>query len=140
MSLRIVVFALLCAACSNQPMAGDPGDRPTTPASLDREFRIAFGQTVAVKGADLEITFNDVSDSRCPQGAVCVWAGSAHVALEVVTSTGKPAQLALDTHPDLQGSGSVFDYVVRLVKVDPFPVLDVAQPRESYVVTLVVSS
>lgn len=140
MSLRIVALALLCAACSNQPMAGDPGDRPTTPAPLDREFRIAFAQTVAVEGTDLEITFDDVSDSRCPQDAVCVWAGSAHVALEVVTSTGKPTLLALDTHPDLPGSGHAFDYVVRLVEVDPFPVLDVAQPRESYVVTLVVSS
>jgi len=121
-------------------MAGDPGDRPTTPASLDREFRIAFGQTIAIERTDLEITFDDVSDSRCPQDAVCVWAGSAHVVLKVKSSAGKPEQLALDTHPDLAGSGHVFDYVVRLVKVDPFPVLDVAQPRESYVVTLLVSS
>jgi hypothetical protein len=121
-------------------MARDPGDRPTTPASLDREFRIAFGQTIAVESTDLEITFDDVSDSRCPQNAVCVWEGTAHVVLAVATSTTKPALLALDTHPDLPGSGRAFDYVIRLVKVDPFPILDVAQPRESYVVTLVVSS
>ncbi len=140
MSLRIVALALVCAACSNQPMAGDPGDRSTTPASLDREFRVAFGQTIAIERTDLEITFQDVSDSRCPLDAVCVWAGSAHVILEVVTSIGEPAQLALDTHPDFPGSGHVFDYVVRLVKVDPIPVLDDVQPREVYVATLVVSS
>ena len=121
LSLRIAAVALVCAACSNQPMAGDPGDRPTIPASLDREFRVAFGQTVAVKGADLEITFDDVSDSRCPQGAVCVWEGNAHVVLQLVTDSSKPAELALDTHPDMVGSGRAFDYEVRLVKVDPFP-------------------
>ncbi len=140
MLLRIVALALVCAACSNHPMARDPGDRPTTPASLDREFRIAFGQTIAVESTDLEITFDDVSDSRCPQNAVCVWEGTAHVVLAVATSTTKSALLALDTHPDLPGSGRAFDYVIQLVKVDPFPILDVAQPRESYVVTLVVSS
>jgi hypothetical protein len=35
------------------------------------------------KSGDVEITFRDFTDSRCPEGATCVWEGEATVMLTI---------------------------------------------------------
>lgn len=62
-------------------------------ASVDkRNDVIKFRQTVALNDVPrADLTFFDVSDSRCPEGVQCIWAGNATVelALDGVGTDGK---------------------------------------------------
>lgn len=134
----ITTILLTLAACSSQPLAEDPGGRSTGPASLDREFRIGFGETLTLAGTDLRVTFDDLVESRCPTGVECVWEGSARVTLDVTAGSGGE-RLVLDTHPDLGPTGEALGYAFQLLDVDPFPVIDQPAPPEAHVATLIVS-
>ena len=133
------LLAILTVACSSQPMADDSGGR-ASPASLDTAFRIAFGETVPIEEAGVDVTFEDIVDSRCPLGVECVWEGSAHVVLGLSSDSGESTRIALDTHPDLGPEREALGLVFRLTDVTPFPVIDEPRPRDAYVATLVVSA
>lgn len=38
------------------------------------------------------ITFSDIEDSRCPEGAQCIWAGNATIGFELKPPTPTPAE------------------------------------------------
>ena len=65
----------------HSPHAGGLGLRRASPAmsaALGEQVNLAIGQTVAMVGEPLRITFVEVAgDSRCPRGATCVWQGEA---------------------------------------------------------------
>ncbi len=73
--LPIILLPLSLFGCS----------KPTVnEVSLDQEFTLSIGQSVAVAGENISIKFVEViSDSRCPQGATCIWAGEASCLIEV---------------------------------------------------------
>ena len=52
--------------------------------NLGKEFNIKKGQEVIFKAEKLRITFKTVSsDSRCPTGVQCGWAGNAAIEIQV---------------------------------------------------------
>jgi hypothetical protein len=64
--LLLPIVSLSCAA------------EPPIKAMLGEQFSLPIGQTVDIVGQGLSIKFDAVtSDSRCPSGAECVWAGEA---------------------------------------------------------------
>jgi hypothetical protein len=74
-------------------------------ASLGKEFTLPIGKTAAIGSENISLKFDKVTtDSRCPKGVVCVWAGEARsliyfnsintndppTALELVEQGGQP--------------------------------------------------
>lgn len=58
-----------------------------------------------------------VSDSRCPKGVACVWAGDAELALRVVHAN---AEKRFSLHTGRQPHGAlVVGYRLKLVKLEP---------------------
>jgi len=62
-----------------------------------------------------------IEDSRCPEGATCVWAGLAIIELEVMTPTSRPQIIQLSTM-DFEGKNakkteSIYGYNITLEKV-----------------------
>jgi uncharacterized Zn finger protein len=52
--------------------------------NLNKEFTLSIGQSAVVSGENLSVKFIDVlSDSRCPRGITCVWAGEASSLVEI---------------------------------------------------------
>lgn len=76
---------------------------------------------------DASLTFDRVvQDSRCPDGAVCVWAGEAeiHVTFRPETASGLklPLKLAgLMPSEDALTSVDTLGYRFTLVKLEPYP-------------------
>jgi hypothetical protein len=109
---------------------------PTSPASvaLGEQFQLAYGQCVDIREAGFGITFMAIAeDSRCAEGAVCVWEGNARVEISVsnidvsLNTTLEPRQMSY------QG------YLIRLLTVNPYPVLGEQIEPEDYVIALVVT-
>jgi hypothetical protein len=98
-------------------------------------FELKPGQTKNIPGSRAKIKFlNVMEDSRCPEGANCIWAGNAKIKLRV-TDDRKTRVFELNTFKG-DDSYSFEGYHIRLVKVMPNPVVSEHIRPNEYVVTL----
>ena len=109
---------------------------PPRPAvfTLGQEFDLKYGQSAVLSEAGMTLTFKALSeDSRCPEGAVCIWAGNARVLLSVsdsdvsLNTTLEPKVVTVDA------------FQIRLVTVNPYPKISVERKPEEYSVRLIVT-
>ena len=132
---RFVAPLVLLAACASGGV-----DTPTAPA-VNEEFTLAPGQTAAVTGTSLRLTFEAVrDDSRCPTDVNCIWEGDATVVLKVKDGTDE-ATRELHTHQGGTGSNEApaGEHTITLVKLDPAPVSTRSIEASAYRATLRVS-
>jgi hypothetical protein len=132
-----LALAIGCAHGSDgmSPTPGGPSD-----PGLGQEVALKPGESVTIAGEGLRIAFQGVpTDSRCPRGVTCVWAGDAVVQL----SAQKPpnARATAELHTDLadQKETSYAGYRVRLVGLAPYPAGETPIDPKTYVATIVVS-
>jgi len=93
-----------------------------------------FGEHVVVQSQGLFIKFKAVDgDSRCPEGAMCIWAGNAKVVLLV-----SQEDIALNTYSDPK-LATYSNYAIRLVMLNPYPRLNGPIDPKEYVARLVVT-
>jgi hypothetical protein len=138
----ILLLALLapagaCAITRDMP-ADPPAVRPSEP------FTIAPGDTVRVMDEDLAIeegrlVFEEVlTDSRCPAGVSCVWAGEAQVRLTLFYGDGTvheahleiPGMLQFGVPPDAADFTEIGGYTVRFLRLDPYPDAETGLPGQ----------
>jgi hypothetical protein len=105
---------LFLAACSAQ--AGEIS------AGMGDEVSLKAGQTETIKGEPLKIKFIDVaSDSRCPTGVTCIWAGEVKCNVEITSVEGVEPQ-ALVQSGGSSGFASLNYKEYRLdFDVQPYP-------------------
>lgn len=138
-----VLLAALLPACNQGPGAAVQG--PGTPgavnadASLDAPFVLRAGERAIVAGEGLTVSFQGVpTDSRCPTGVQCVWAGNA-VVRAVLSRDGKAFGAELNTTLEPRSVGYL-DYDVALVSLVPAPVNEGgAIPQSQYRATFMVT-
>jgi hypothetical protein len=130
-----LVFLAACASSG--------GNAPTSPTpALEEPFTLSPGQTAAVSGTNLRLTFDRVrEDSRCPSDVNCIWEGDAVVVLKVKAEAQEATR---EVHTQGGASRSrnapAGDYVVTLVRLDPAPRSTEAIEPSAYRATLVVGS
>ncbi|MDM7923950.1 MAG: hypothetical protein QUS14_16775, partial [Pyrinomonadaceae bacterium] len=97
---------------------------------------VGVGKKVALKREKIAITFVAVEeDSRCPEGAECIWAGRASIRL-VVSGKGK-ASRSVTLGSDADTNSVVFNnYRIKFVLLDPKPKAGTQTPSKSYRATL----
>ncbi len=111
-------------------------------AVTDREFQLRIGEKARFESERMEILFAAVTeDSRCPEGAVCVWEGQAVISIEI-SRIGRPvfpaSLINRKGYPDQARTG--FDsYQVELIRIDPYPVKDKKIENSEYIAALIVS-
>ena len=136
--LRLMTVPLFLAACASA--GGNAPTSPTPAPALDEEFTIGPGQTVAVNGANVRVTFDRVSeDSRCPTDVTCIWEGDAVVVLNVkVESEEATREVHTQGGATRSRNAPVGEYLVTLVRLDPAPRSTAAIEASAYRATLVV--
>lgn len=147
-ALRIVPFvtayaaaltaALLLSACGGGSTSTvEPPLTPTAVEFSGSDVTLAPGGSVVIDATGLRLTFGGVTnESRCPTNALilCVWEGSARIALRVSSAAGQ-RDVALETFAP-RDTITVDRYLVRLVRVTPAPVTTDPIPAASYRATL----
>jgi len=126
--IGIIVFALtfgVIAACSvPQTAAGD-----STPARTSASYALRQGETVTLaKGTTL--TLERINDSRCKQGAVCVWAGYISYTFALAGPQGKQSIVLAENMPNAAPTATQQGLTFALEKLEPPapPALDAAAP------------
>jgi hypothetical protein len=108
-------------------------------ATLGEEIALALGQSASISGEDLEVRFVEVvSDSRCPEGAICIWAGEASCLLEI-TESGSIYRKVLTQLGRSEPSPTDFqDYEITF-DLRPYPQLGKEIESEDYRLQLTIS-
>lgn len=138
-----VLFAAALTACSQDATAPArvteaPLAAASANVSLDQPFELRVGRSATVAGEGLTVSFEAVpSDSRCPTGVQCVWAGNAVVQV-VLSKDGKAFGAELNTNLD-PTSVDYLNYNVRLVSLAPYPSANNPIPQSQYRATFVVT-
>jgi hypothetical protein len=102
--------------------------------NLNTEITLAPGQSAAVTGTDLTITFHAViSDERCPSEVECAASGPVTVSLSVQQGSGSPTDFTLQTFTEQTGRSpnvkfegvtnrtEVGNYIIQIQSVTPYP-------------------
>ena len=135
---RVLPFFVCAAlaACGG----GDDGDRQQPqqgPATYT--VQLTGGQPQTLPNEPLMLILANVSDSRCPAQAQCVWAGQA-VLTVTAAQTGVPAvdlALSLDaTQPKVPAQATYRNYVITLQALEPGPPPSGGLPLSAYKATL----
>ncbi|WP_077346096.1 hypothetical protein [Algoriphagus sp. A40] len=92
---------------------------------IGEPVEIPFGRTVTHCTEPISVTFLDlISDSRCPIGATCIWAGMVEVRISV-NLNGQEEVFNLSSAPNFGNKvpniQTIEGYSVELVDLKPFP-------------------
>jgi len=122
----LIVLPLLILGCQNSIASVNP--------EIGKPFKIKLGQTLEFQGTDLSITFEELlEDSRCPDGATCVWAGNGRVSIKL-----NELQAELNTHLDPK-SIDLSGYEINLLSLAPYPEINNEIELEEYILEMMVS-
>jgi len=122
--LRSLVLAALAIACSGSSTAPRLGD----------DIDVRYGASVRVPGDTVQVQFTAVtSDSRCPSGAQCIWAGEAAVLFTVGGS--EQVTLTLGAN-EAKARTIVRGTQMLLVALKPYPTVSGSRSRSDYVATI----
>lgn len=121
---------------------GDPAD--LLEGAVGTPFTLTLGEQIAIGDTGLTLAFSAVAeDSRCPEGARCLWQGRAVVTIEALAAGQEIQALTLaipgDVTPDAPEAQALGPYTLRLLNLTPYPGAPGAD-REPYVVELVLEA
>lgn len=118
-------------------------DAPCNGFELGKPFEIPAREIVRNCLENISVTMLPVEyDSRCPEGAVCIWAGYAKVDL-LYSSLGKEVSISLSTDPALSNMPnkvSVEGYSFQLLELNPYPFPPLGGASKGYKAKLLIYS
>jgi len=126
----ITALGLFWTACApvETAVVAEPG----------QAFSLPLGQTAAVKGSDVRLTFKDVrTDSRCPVDVQCVWAGEAKIGVVISGNATIEETRVLSLTP-AESEARAGNLRIRFVGLAPVPRQSDAGTGGAYVARLVV--
>lgn len=97
---------------------------------VGKEFEIGINERLQNCPKNISFTLLDIQDSRCPDGAVCIWAGMI-VVEAAMTIDGKDLDLQLSNNKNASGFPEEFstsEYTIKLIDSIPYP--DVNNPSK----------
>lgn len=116
-----------------------PTSTPQNQADLGSWVTLAPGDSVAIRGEALVITFVKVTqDSRCPSGVQCIQAGSADIQLVVELSGQSSTVTITQQGSSTENAQTVGDYTLRFSLL-PYPTAGQAIDPADYRLTLQVN-
>ena len=124
-----VMFAVLsCSHDTGSPT--QPVQQSPLPAA--GTLTLAVGQSVLVAPSIFLKVEKIVSDSRCPTGVTCVWAGETDIALSLKSGSDSEVFRLSDSARSKTINGLRF----TLVSVDPYPRAEASIPVAAYRISI----
>ena len=129
--ILVLVAALQLSGCDSLRSLLDPGN-----TDLPRTLELHAGQTAWLPAQGIFITFEKVTqDSRCPDGAVCVWEGDGAARVSIFQRNLSATACTLHTTL-MPKSIDIGGLSIALKKLRPLPVLGRQIEPAEYVVQL----
>ena len=131
----VILLLTACSAISRETATPAP-----LSASPGMPFILRVGQEALISGEGLRLRFDEVvEDSRCPLGALCVWAGQGVITLTIEGPDGAAGTLQLSTLPPNDATTFLKQYDIRLQALTPYPASDEGISAGEYRATLLIT-
>ena len=136
-ALLFFCFTSALLGCgSSQPTTGIPDLQEFTLVQAADSVPLPFGRVVKV--GEVYLQLGEVSDSRCPAGVQCVWAGDGVATIAVhppcYAAGCRAASMVLTLHTSLEPrAGLGWGHRVELVGLRPAPVANQVVESSRYV-------
>ncbi len=135
----VVFFCLLTGvACNSKTTKMLPYQ-----SQLNQTFDLRYGTTMALPDERMEIAFEKLTESRCPEGVNCIQAGEGIVSL-VVKVGNQSENLVLkakgmcNDKPECGEAKSVLNYTLTLMSLTPYPT-QVLEDKQNYTAKMIVT-
>ena len=128
----ITILILPLAACGNTPaeVYADQGE----------EFSLSIGQSAAINGQALRITFEDViEDSRCASDIDCIWAGRVSCIIKLADGSAPYRMVLTESGLTDQYTSETYREYQLAFHVRPYPEAGQSIQRDEYSLQLIVS-
>jgi uncharacterized protein YcfL len=127
-SLLLPIASFVIAGCSSNV------------ASLGEEFSLLMGESVSIKGEELQIKFVEVTeDSRCPTGVVCVWEGRVSCLVEITYRESIHSIVLTEPGSTSWPSEITFEDYKITYHVEPYPQAGTEIAKEEYHLEITIS-
>jgi len=124
---------------SGQILAACASGLPALSAKIGQEIILEPGQKVILPDESLELRFiKIVSDSRCPKGATCIWAGEVSSLVEIKYQNQEQSIVLTQSGGSDQGSNEFAGYKIAF-SIQPYPELEKEIPAKDYRLKLTLS-
>jgi len=134
--MRMGMIAVPLLALMLMGFAHDP--RGSGNVVLGQEFKIKNGREAVIRGEKLSIKVQSVSDSRCPSGATCIWAGNGEVVIKVAKKNKKQVLAKLNTSTEPKEI-TYRGFKIKLIALSPYPKINQSIDPKNYESTIVVT-
>ncbi|WP_035372916.1 hypothetical protein [Pseudoduganella violaceinigra] len=127
----VLAIATACGSSRSTSADGDSHAAPRTSAS----YRLAQGESVTLAPA-VVLKLERVNDSRCKQGAVCVWAGYISYSFLLSGPQGSTSFVLAEDMPGAAKSATRNGLTFTLEGLEPAEVPALKAPAPDYRVSL----
>lgn len=105
---------------------------------LGEEVTVSFGETVHAQSSNIDLTFESLSEGRCPGDVLCIWEGCATIGVIVTTDTGSYNIILpiMGTVVNPMGRSlapiDAFDFRFTLMQLLPYPMIQDSVTNDDY--------
>lgn len=134
------IFLLGCG--STQPSVMTSANAAESSASKSQSLTLKVGLPATATQFGLSIQFIEFKDSRCPEGARCIWAGHATASLQLIRADGATETIVIGTEApaamQLPYRATSGDLQFTLTALEPVPSTKGAVSVESVRATVLI--
>ncbi len=106
---------------------------------LNDTVDLKYSTTYCNPEYEIRLSFDSLSDNRCPIGAICVWEGNASMKFFIKQKGESDATFTLNTSGRFLTDTIVNGLRYELIEVLPYPVLDKDYQLDDYTLQLLIS-
>jgi hypothetical protein len=133
----VAIFTLVICLVGIAGCSRDDDDVNKIRAEVGAFVNIPNGETALISAEKLYIKFDSViSDSRCPTGVTCIWAGEATAKVQMKLN-GQISEIVLTDNGGKDGmSQTTFNTYKLTFQIKPYPVAGVTPTSSDYVLSI----
>lgn len=137
----MIVIAVLTMGCYQPALNQQNQLENWVSVQFDSPFTLQVNQIALIESENLQLQLVAVkNDSRCPNGLQCVWSGLVEIVIKVTRDDHDVELSLIDKPGDTDLANQTFaSYLIKLIKVTPYPENNQTIELEDYSATLMVS-
>lgn len=135
----LLLSGLLSPGCEDSLCNCSCDSYNATVFSLNDTVDLKYSRLYCNPDYEIRLSFDSLTDSRCPIGAECIWEGNASFQLIVRSASGETNSFRLNTFGHFLSDTIVNGLRYELIDVLPYPKVDKDYEPDDYILQLVVS-
>ena len=137
--LTVLLSTILYSGCEKYQCNCSCSDEDAEELTLNDTIDYKYSKLYCNAEYEIQLSFDSITDGRCPIGAMCVWEGNASVKLLIKQDGENDASFTLNTFDGFLTDTTVNGIHYELIDMLPYPVIDKDYQLDDYILQLQIS-